>query len=119
MLLLKQRESQRAVTYFQKELERNPKHVPAMLQIVFQGINAGKFEEGLQDAKQAVEIEPDNFAAYYALGRIYLELNEVSKAVTCFGKGSFVGALFLQRPVCFGAGLYSSQATCRGSACTS
>ncbi len=88
MLLLKQRESQRAVTYFQKELERNPKHVPAMLQIVFQGINAGKFEEGLQDAKQAVEIEPDNFAAYYALGRIYLELNEVSKAVISLEKAA-------------------------------
>ena len=59
-----------------------------MLQIAYQAIAAGNFADGLPIAKKAAEIEPDHFPAYYALGRIYLELGEVSQAVMALEKAA-------------------------------
>ena len=79
--LLLQKDPEKAMTYFLKELERDPRHVAALLQVAFQAIASGKYTDGLPYAKKAIEFEPDNFAAYYALGRIYLESDDTAQAL--------------------------------------
>src|SRR6266516_408405 len=77
-----QKEPERDMSFFRKELQREPAHVPAMLQIAFHAIDSGNFEEAKAHALKAAELEPENFTAHYALGRIYLESNAIPQAVT-------------------------------------
>jgi tetratricopeptide (TPR) repeat protein len=88
--LLQQKEPEKAMTYFLKELERDPRHVAALLQVAFQSIASGKYTDGLPYAKKAAEIEPDNFAAYYALGRIYVELDDIAQALKNLEKAAAI-----------------------------
>ena len=60
----------------------------ALLQIAFHAIHSGKFEEAMPYALKAVEIEPENFAGHYALGKIYLEANDVDKAINVLEKSA-------------------------------
>ncbi len=80
--LMMQKEPEHATSFFRKELQREPAHVPAMLQIAFHAIDSGNFEEAKAHALKAAELEPENFTAHYALGRIYLESNAIPQAVT-------------------------------------
>src|SRR5437667_33040 len=80
--LMMQKEPEHAMSFFRKELQREPAHVPAMLQIAFHAIDSGNFEEAKAHALKAAELEPENFTAHYALGRIYLESNAIPQAVT-------------------------------------
>ena len=80
--LMMQKEAEHAMSFFRKELQREPAHVPAMLQIAFHAIDSGNFEEAKAHALKAAELEPENFTAHYALGRIYLESNAIPQAVT-------------------------------------
>src|SRR5205809_2364390 len=80
--LMMQKEPEHAMSFFRKELQREPAHVPAMLQIAFHAIDSGNFEEAQAHALKAAELEPENFTAHYALGRIYLESNAIPQAVT-------------------------------------
>ena len=80
--LMMQKEPEHAMSFFRKELRREPAHVPAMLQIAFHAIDSGNFEEAKAHALKAAELEPENFTAHYALGRIYLESNAIPQAVT-------------------------------------
>lgn len=84
--LVSQGENERAVEQFKKEMERDPKHVPAILQVALADISIRKFDEALEFATKAVVLDPDNFAGYYAQGRVYLYLNDLPHAIAMLEK---------------------------------
>lgn len=88
VFLLTQKETDRALEFFKKELEQDPKHTASLLQLALNAINAGRFQEGLPYAQRAVTADPENFAGHYALGRIYTELDEIPKAVATLEKAA-------------------------------
>ena len=54
---------------FQRELEISPRHVPALLQLVFYDLERGEPGEALSLAEQAVAIAPGDFVSHAALGK--------------------------------------------------
>jgi tetratricopeptide (TPR) repeat protein len=84
--LVSQGENERAVEQFKKELEQDPKHVPAILQVALADISIRKFDEALEFATKAVVLDPGNFAGYYAQGRVYLYQNDLPHAIAMLEK---------------------------------
>jgi len=81
-------EYEKAEAAFKRELERDPRHAPSLVKLALLAIQRSRYPEGLPYAEQAAAIDSESFAAHYALGRIYLELNEVDKAVTVLEKAA-------------------------------
>jgi tetratricopeptide (TPR) repeat protein len=77
-----------ALAEFQRVLRMDPGHVPAMLQIAFQYIKEGRYEEARPLAEDAVLTAPRFFAARNALGRALLSLGEVDRAVEELEEGA-------------------------------
>jgi tetratricopeptide (TPR) repeat protein len=71
-----------AIEEFKRELRSSPNHYSAMLQIAYELIRQGKYDEARPHAERAVELAPNLFAAHNALGRIMLETGEVERAIT-------------------------------------
>ncbi len=113
--LLLAREPQEAVTYFKKELERDPKHGPALVQVALQAISSGNFEPALPYASKAVETDPGNFTAHYSLGRIYLELNQGLRAVKTLETAAQIAPDSPRCAIRAGTRLHPSEKTCRCS----
>jgi tetratricopeptide (TPR) repeat protein len=61
-----------ARTEFQRELAISPQHVPAMIELARQDIEANQLDSARELAEQAVEIGPKNAAAHHLLGRALL-----------------------------------------------
>ena len=66
---------------FRRELRASPSHYHAMLQIAYELLKEGKYEEAKPYAEQAAQLAPNLFAAHHALGRIQLQTGEVDKAI--------------------------------------
>lgn len=71
----------RALEEFRRELRASPNHYQAMLQIAFDQINRGNYQDALPLARKAVEIAPAFSAARNAFGRALLETGEVERAI--------------------------------------
>jgi tetratricopeptide (TPR) repeat protein len=74
-------EPDRALEEFRRELRASPNHTQAMLQIAFDQINRGQYQDALPLARKAVELAPTLYAARHALGRALLETGEVDGAI--------------------------------------
>jgi len=74
-------EPDRALEEFRRELRSSPNHYQAMLQIAFEEIKRGNYEDALPPARKAVELAPTLYAARHALGRALLETGEVDRAI--------------------------------------
>ncbi len=70
-----------ALENFRREIEISPEHVPARLQVAFEGLKRGDVESGLEAAEQAAALEPENFAARHAYGRLLLEAGRVEESI--------------------------------------
>jgi tetratricopeptide (TPR) repeat protein len=68
--------------YFKKELERDPAHVPARLQIAYELLRRGDAAASLPYAAEAAKREPRNFVARDIYGRILLDLNRTKEAIS-------------------------------------
>ena len=88
MSLLAAGEGDRAIGFFRMELERDPDHVDSLLKLAFHSLNSGRSNEGLPYANKALNLEPENFAVHYTLGRIYMELDEISRAIAALEKAA-------------------------------
>ena len=64
-----------------RELEVKPDNVMACLEIAYELILRGEYEEALPLAEKAVALAPQLFAAQNALGRALLETGEVEEAI--------------------------------------
>ncbi len=84
--LVAQGEYERGIAQFKKELERDPKHLPAILQLALADISIRRFDEALEYATKAVLIDQKDFAGYYAQGRVYLYLNDLPHAIEMLEK---------------------------------
>lgn len=70
-----------AMQEFQRELDKTPNHVPAMLQMAFEYLKRGEFETALPLAEKCVQLAPKMYPARNALGRLLLELEQPERAV--------------------------------------
>ncbi|HYK91367.1 MAG TPA: tetratricopeptide repeat protein, partial [Acidobacteriota bacterium] len=73
---------------FKKELERDPNHVAALLQLANYALMTGALDDGLNYARKAVKLAPMNGIGYYFLGRIHMRRNELSPAVAMLEKSA-------------------------------
>ena len=80
--LLSVEETEAGMSQFRRVLAMQPSHVPAMLQLAFQLITEGRYEEALPYAENAVKADPEFFAVHNALGRVLLELGQTDRAIT-------------------------------------
>jgi tetratricopeptide (TPR) repeat protein len=67
-----------ALAEFQKELARDPRHVPSLLAIVREKERQAQFEEARTYAQRAVDAEPGNYAAHAILGRVLVSLDRAA-----------------------------------------
>ncbi|GAB4117961.1 MAG: hypothetical protein Kow001_17990 [Acidobacteriota bacterium] len=77
VFLMRDRKAQ-GLREFQTELEVNPWHVPALLQLAFHHTENGDAGTALGFAHRAVELEPGSYQARYALGWALLESGDLS-----------------------------------------
>ncbi|GAB4236838.1 MAG: hypothetical protein Kow00109_10520 [Acidobacteriota bacterium] len=70
-----------ALEQFLAELEKNPAHLLALVQVAFEYIRRGEYERARPYAERAVQVDPTDFAGRFAKGRVLLELGEVEAAV--------------------------------------
>ncbi|HEY8148180.1 MAG TPA: tetratricopeptide repeat protein [Vicinamibacteria bacterium] len=70
-----------ALEEFRRELRSSPTHYHAMLQIAYELMKEGKFEEAKPHAEKAVELAPSLFVAHHALGRIRFETGDTDQAI--------------------------------------
>lgn len=75
------REPDKAIGEFRRELEIAPNDIGPHLQLAFEFIRQGDYEQGLPHAEKAVAIDPDNFPARNALGRILMGLDRTDEAI--------------------------------------
>jgi tetratricopeptide (TPR) repeat protein len=70
-----------ALEEFRRELRTTPGHYHAMLQIAYELMKRGSYQEALPLAEKAVELAPKLFAARHAVGRALLETGQVDRAI--------------------------------------
>ena len=70
-----------AIEQFQKELDRDARHVPSLLAIVREMERQSRFEEALGYAQRAVAAEPENYAAHAILGRVLVSLDRTGEGL--------------------------------------
>lgn len=78
--LLDAHETDQAIAEFQKELQRNPSHISALLEIAAVRYRIDS-AEGVKYAEQAVKLSPQLPFAHYLLGLLYLDTGRSSEAV--------------------------------------
>jgi tetratricopeptide (TPR) repeat protein len=70
-----------AIDEWKRELELDPKHVQALLQVANAYMQRGRAAEGLPYARQAVEIAPADFMTHTIYGRLLLEQEKLPEAI--------------------------------------
>ncbi len=70
-----------AIEQFQKELDRDARHVPSLLAIVREMERQSRFDEALSYAQRAVAAEPANYAAHAILGRVLVSLDRTGEGL--------------------------------------
>ena len=70
-----------ALKEFQRVLELDPQHQPAMVQMAFEYLKRDQYNDALPLAERAVQLEPKMYPARNVLGRVLLELGQVDRAV--------------------------------------
>ena len=71
-----------ALKEFQRTLELNPSHQPAMVQMAFEYLKRDQYNDALPLAERAVQLAPNMYPARNVLGRVLLELGQIPRAVT-------------------------------------
>jgi tetratricopeptide (TPR) repeat protein len=77
-----------AVQEFRKELGRDPRHYPSLLQIASVELKRGNVDVALPSAEAAARVAPDVPAARLVLGRALLEAGEAERAVQELERGA-------------------------------
>ncbi len=75
-----------ALKYFHLELERDPHHVSALLQIAWILVMKAQYAEAKSYVQKGLAKEPENFAAIYLNGRILLAEHKIPEAISFLEK---------------------------------
>lgn len=70
-----------AITEFRREIELDSSHVLARVQLALLQVKAGRADQALKPANEAVALDPKNYLARAALGRTNLALGDAPKAI--------------------------------------
>ena len=70
-----------ALKEFQRVLELEPQHQPAMVQMAFEYLKRDQYNEALPLAERAVQLEPKMYPARNVLGRVLLELGQLDRSI--------------------------------------
>lgn len=70
-----------ALNQFKQELELQPGHAPALMQIAYEYLKRGDAQAALPWARQAVQAAPKAFPAHKALGQALLETGDIDGAI--------------------------------------
>jgi tetratricopeptide (TPR) repeat protein len=70
-----------ALKEFQRALEIEPAHYPAMVQMAFEYLKRDQYNDSLPLAERAVQLAPKMYPARNVLGRVLLELGQVDRSV--------------------------------------
>ena len=73
--------SERFFGRFQRALELQPLHQPAMVQMAFEYLKRDQYNDALPLAERAVQLAPKMYPARNVLGRVLLELGQTDRAV--------------------------------------
>ncbi len=74
-------DSDAALKEFQRSLELNPAHQPAMVQMAFEYLKRDQYNEALPLAERAVQLDPKMYPARNVLGRLLIELGQIDRAI--------------------------------------
>jgi glucose repression mediator protein len=75
-----------ALKYFKQELERDPNHLSAMLQIAWILVLKGQYSEAKSYVEKGLAKDSEDFAAVYLKGRILLAEKQYNLAITVLEK---------------------------------
>ena len=81
----------KAIHYFTKALQKNPKHVQSYVDRGVAKCAISSYEEALLDLKMAVDLDSSQPFAIHNLGIVYLHLGEKDKACRCWEKVKGLG----------------------------
>jgi tetratricopeptide (TPR) repeat protein len=70
-----------AMDEFRREIQIDPSHAPARIQLALEYLRTGDYQQGLRYAKEAVAIAPDDFVAHVAYGRLLIEIEKAQAAI--------------------------------------
>jgi tetratricopeptide (TPR) repeat protein len=74
-------DSAKALSEFRKEIEIQPKSVYARLDLAFELIRQGEYQQALAPAEEAVKLAPALFAAHNALGRALTQTGSLARGI--------------------------------------
>ena len=80
-VFLLQEQPDKAIEEFKRELELQPGHAWAVMQIAYEYLKRGDGETALPWARQAVAAAPNAFPAHKALGQALLETGDIDGAI--------------------------------------
>ena len=75
---------EKALSYFQKAIEKNPRYADAYFQIGYCNDKLGRFSDAIEAYKQAIRIKPDFAEAHINLGWAYYNLGRFSDAIEAY-----------------------------------
>ena len=70
-----------AMDEFRREIQITPSHAPARIQLALEYLRTGDYQQGLKYAKEAVAMDPGDFVAHIAYGRLLIELEKAQAAI--------------------------------------
>ncbi len=68
-----------ALVFFEKAVQSNPRHVPALVNLGLAYRNAGRYEEAAAILERALDLNPNTLATYVNLMSVYRSLNNNQK----------------------------------------
>lgn len=74
-------QSPESIAYFEREIELDPGHVQARLQIAYEYLKRGEAARGLPYAAEAARRAPEEFTARNIYGRLLLDLGQAREAL--------------------------------------
>lgn len=74
-------DADRALEEFERELARQPSHVPSHIQMASEFVKRGDLASARSHVDRAVALAPDDFTAHRLLGQIQLESGEIQSAI--------------------------------------
>jgi tetratricopeptide (TPR) repeat protein len=71
-----------ALDEFRRELEVSHSQIAARIQLALELLRTADYEQGLKYATEAVALDPKNFVAHVACGRLWLALGKTDRAIS-------------------------------------
>jgi len=84
LFFISEGDHERAIHYFKKAIEKNPRYAEAYFYIGYCYGKLGRFREAIEAHKQAIRIKPDDADAHHGLGVSYDRLGRLTEAIEAF-----------------------------------